>query len=132
MKAPKKTVINIWLEIKNQCLQKTEKSSIRIVITKTYTMNFYKKAAFIFVLIVFGIIIIVKSLEPVIEKQLSQIFSDRKVSNKIDKELINLTKDFTPEKRVFYKKILVSIYSKWIPLFDEAKAEAKKKINKDK
>ena len=59
-------------------------------------MDFYKKAAFIFILIVFSIIIIIKSLEPVIEKQLSQIFSDRKISNKVDKELINLTEDFTP------------------------------------
>ena len=95
-------------------------------------MDFYKKAAFIFILIVFSIIIVVKSLEPVIEKQLSQIFSDRKISNKVDKELINLTEDFTPEKRIFYKKILVSIYSKWIPLFEEAKDEANKKLNNNK
>ena len=40
---------------------------------------------------------------------------------KLNKELLNLTEDFTPEKREFYKKILVSIYSKWLPLIEEAK-----------
>ena len=79
-------------------------------------MNFYKKAIFIFILIIFGIIVTVKSLEPVIEKQISQVFSDKKMSKKINKELLSLTEDFTPEKRDFYKKILVSIYVKWLPL----------------
>ncbi len=92
-------------------------------------MNFFKKAIFIFLLIIFGIIITIKSIEPVIEKQLSQIFADRKISNKINKELLNLTEDFTPEKREFYKKILVSIYTKWLPLIDEARSEAEQNIN---
>lgn len=87
-------------------------------------MNFFKKAIFIFLLIIFGIIITVKSLEPVIEKQLSQIFADRKISKKINKELINLTEEFTPEKREFYKKILVSLYTKWLPLIKESREEA--------
>tara|TARA_B100001741_G_C16453037_1_gene551343 strand:+ start:736 stop:1023 length:288 start_codon:yes stop_codon:yes gene_type:complete len=91
-------------------------------------MNFYKKAIFIFILIIFGIIVTVKSLEPVIEKQISQIFSDKKMSKKINKELLSLTEDFTPEKRDFYKKILVSIYVKWLPLIEEAKLEAEEKI----
>ena len=92
-------------------------------------MNFYKKAIFIFILIVFGIIITIKSLQPVIERQLSLIFSDKKISKKINKELINLTEDFTPEKREFYKKILVSLYVKWLPLIEESRLEADKKIN---
>lgn len=91
-------------------------------------MDFFKKAIFVFLLIVFGIIITIKSIEPVIEKQLSQIFADRKISNKINKELMNLTEDFTPEKRAFYKKILVSLYTKWLPLIDEAKSEAEQDI----
>ena len=91
-------------------------------------MNFFKKASFIFILIIFGIIIIIKSVEPVIEKQLSQIFADRKMSKKINKELLNLTEDFTPEKREFYKKILVSLYTKWLPLIEEARTEAGLKI----
>ena len=41
---------------------------------------------------------------------------------------MNLTEDFTPEKRAFYKKILVSLYTKWLPLIDEAKVEAEQKI----
>ena len=91
-------------------------------------MNFYKKAIFIFILIIFGIIVTVKSLEPVIEKQISQVFSDKKIYKKINKELLSLTEDFTPEKRDFYKKILVSIYVKWLPLIEEAKLEAEEKI----
>jgi len=95
-------------------------------------MNFYKKAIFIFILIIFGIIVTVKSLEPVIEKQISQVFSDKKMSKKINKELLSLTEDFTPEKRDFYKKILVSIYVKWLPLIEEAKLEAEEKIKDSK
>ena len=34
---------------------------------------------------------------------------------------------FHPEKREFYKKILVSIYSKWLPLIEEAKKESENK-----
>ena len=95
-------------------------------------MNFYKKAIFIFILIIFGIIVTVKSLEPVIEKQISQVFSDKKMSKKINKELLSLTEDFTPEKRDFYKKILVSIYVKWLQLIEEAKLEAEEKIKDSK
>ena len=95
-------------------------------------MNFYKKAAFIFILIVFGIIVTAKSLEPIIEKQISGIFADKKLSKKLNKELMNLTEDFTPEKREFYKKILVSLYTKWLPLIEESKQEAESKINSNK
>ena len=70
-------------------------------------MDFFKKAVFVFLLIIFGIVITVKSIEPVIEKQLSQIFADRKISNKVNKELMNLTEDFTQKKEHFIK-ILVS------------------------
>ena len=95
-------------------------------------MDFYKKAAFVFILIVFGIVVLIKSLEPVVERQISQVFSDKKMSKKINKELIGMTEDFTPEKREFYKKIIVSVYTKWIPLFEEAKIEAYQKLNKSK
>tara|TARA_A100001015_G_scaffold306738_1_gene401490 strand:+ start:165 stop:452 length:288 start_codon:yes stop_codon:yes gene_type:complete len=95
-------------------------------------MNFYKKSAFIFILIVLGIIVAAKSVEPIIEKQLSNIFADKKLSKKLNKELLNLTEDFTPEKREFYKKILISMYTKWLPLIEESKKEAIDIINKDK
>lgn len=95
-------------------------------------MNFYKKSAFIFILIVLGIIVTAKSVEPIIEKQLSNIFADKKLSTKLNKELLNLTEDFTPEKREFYKKILISMYTKWLPLIEESKKEAIDIINKDK
>ena len=95
-------------------------------------MNFYKKSAFIFILIVLGIIVTVKSVEPIIEKQLSNVFADKKISKKLNKELLNLTEDFTPEKREFYKKILISMYTKWLPLIEESKKQAIDIINKDK
>ena len=95
-------------------------------------MDFYKKAAFVFILIGFGIVVLIKSLEPVVERQISQVFSDKKMSKKINKELMGMTEDFTPEKKEFYKKIIVSLYTKWIPLFEEAKIEAYQKLNKSK
>ena len=48
-------------------------------------MDFYKKAAFIFILIILGIIVTAKSLEPIIEKQLSNVFADKKISKKLNK-----------------------------------------------
>ena len=45
---------------------------------------------------------------------------------------MGMTEDFTPEKKEFYKKIIVSLYTKWIPLFEEAKIEAYQKLNKSK
>ena len=95
-------------------------------------MDFYKKAAFIFVLIIFGIVVLVKSLEPVLEKQLSNIFSDKKISKKLKKETMKLTEDFTPEKREFYKTIIVSLYVKWLPLLEESKTEAEKILEQNK
>ena len=58
-------------------------------------MNFYKKAIFVFILITFFIVVLVKMVEPVIDKQISGIFADRKLSNKIKKELISSTEEFT-------------------------------------
>jgi len=87
-------------------------------------MDFYKKTAFLFIVIILGIIVIAKTIEPIIEKQMSNIFSDKKISKKINKELNNLTEDFTPEKKEFYKNILVSLYVKWLPLIEESKKEA--------
>ena len=95
-------------------------------------MDFYKKAAFIFVLIILGIIVLVKSLEPVIEKQMSNIFSDKKISKKLKKEALKLTEDFTPEKREFYKNIIVSLYIKWLPLLEESKTEANEILKQNK
>ena len=42
-------------------------------------------------------------LEPVIDRQISNIFADKKISTKLKKELLKGTDDFTPEKRDFYK-----------------------------
>ena len=71
-----------------------------------------------------------KLIEPVIEKQLSNIFADKNLSKKLSRELISSTEDFSPEKRVFYKNIIKKLYIKWVPLIDEAKKEAAIELNK--
>ncbi len=92
-------------------------------------MNFFKKAIFIFILILFFMIVMIKMLEPVFERQLSNIFSDRKLSTKLKEELVSSTEEFTPEKREFYKNIIKKLYIKWKPLLDESVNEAKNEIN---
>ena len=92
-------------------------------------MNFFKKAIFIFVLILFFMIVLIKMLEPVFEKQISSIFADRKLSIKLKEELVSSTEKFTLEKRQFYKDIIKKLYIKWKPLLDESISEAEKEIN---
>ena len=92
-------------------------------------MDFFKKAIFIFVLILFFMIVMIKMLEPVFEKQISNIFADKKLSTKLKEELISSTEEFTPEKRQFYKDIIKKLYIKWKPLLDESITEAKNEIN---
>ena len=65
-------------------------------------MNFYKKALFITLLIFIFFVGLITVLEPVVDRQLSNIFSDKKISIKLKNELLKGTKDFTPEKRIFY------------------------------
>ena len=89
-------------------------------------MNFYKKTIFIFLIFVFFI----KLIEPVIEKQMTNIFADKKLSKKLSRELISSTDEFTPEKRLFYKNIIKKLYLKWVPLIDEAKKEAELELKK--
>ena len=92
-------------------------------------MDFYKKTFFIFVIVILTFAVFIKLIEPVIEKQFSNIFADRNLSKKLSKELINSTEEFTPEKRDFYKSIIKKLYIKWIPLIDEAKKEAALELN---
>ena len=91
-------------------------------------MNFYKKAIFIFLLFLFFMVVFVKMLEPVVNKQFSNIFAEKKLSTKLKEELISSTEDFTPEKRLFYKNIIKKIYIKWIPLIEESISEANTEI----
>ena len=93
-------------------------------------MDFYKKTLFIVFIIIFTFAVLVKILEPVVEKQVKNIFADKKFSNKITEELINSTDDFSEEKRDFYKEIIKKLYIKWVPLIEEAKNEAEIEINK--
>ena len=74
-------------------------------------------------------IVMIKMLEPVFEKQISNVFADKKLSTKLKEELINSTEEFTPEKRQFYKDIIKKLYIKWKPLLDESITEAEKEIN---
>ena len=92
-------------------------------------MDFYKKLTFSILAFLFCFAVMIKLIEPVIERQLSNIFAEKKLSKKIMKELINSTEDFTPEKRLLYKDIIKKIYIKWIPLLDEARDEANREIN---
>ena len=93
-------------------------------------MDFYKKAIFVFVLFLFFMAVFVKMIEPVIENQISSIFAERKMSNKLKKELQKSTVQFTPEKREFYKDIIKKLYIKWKPLIDESINEAESEIKK--
>ena len=94
-------------------------------------MDFYKKAIFVFVLFLFFMAVFVKMIEPVIENQISSIFAERKMSNKLKKELQKSTEQFTPEKREFYKNIIKKLYIKWKPLIDESVNEAELEVKKN-
>lgn len=87
-------------------------------------MDFYKKASFIFILFLLFFIILIKNLEPLIDKKLNQLFEDKKFSKKINKNLENSTREFSENERIFYKNIIKKLYIKWIPLLEEAKQEA--------
>ena len=93
-------------------------------------MDFYKKILFIFIVLIFTFAIIIKLVEPVLERQISNIFADKKLSKKLTSELVKSTEEFTPEKKEFYKNIIKKIYIKWKPLIDESIKEADQEINK--
>ena len=93
-------------------------------------MDFYKKVLFIFIVLIFTFAIIIKLVEPVLERQISNIFADKKLSKKLTSELLKSTEEFTPEKKEFYKNIIKKIYIKWKPLIDESIKEADQELNK--
>jgi len=93
-------------------------------------MDFYKKILFIFIVLIFTFAIIIKLVEPVLERQISNIFADKKLSKKLTSELVKSTEEFTPEKKEFYKNIIKKIYIKWKPLIDESIKEADQELNK--
>ena len=94
-------------------------------------MNFYKKSIFLFILIIFFFGIIIRLLEPVLERQIKNYISDKKLSEKLKKELLNSVDDFTPEKKEFYKMIIKKGYLKWKPLIEESISEANKELDKN-
>ena len=94
-------------------------------------MDFYKKAIFLFVLFLFFMVVFIKMIEPVIENQISSIFAEKKMSNKLKKELQKSTEQFTTEKRKFYKDVIKKLYIKWKPLIDESVNEAESEITKN-
>ena len=65
-----------------------------------------------------------------IKEQLSSIFEGKKFTIKLEKELNNLTTDFTPEKKEFYKTLIKKMYIKWKPLIEEAIKEAEQESKK--
>ena len=92
-------------------------------------MDFYKKLIFGIFAFLFCFAIMIKLVEPVIERQISNVFADKKLSKKLMREVLNSTEDFTPEKRELYKDIIKKIYIKWIPLLNEARVEAEEELN---
>ena len=93
-------------------------------------MDFYKKLSFSILAFIFCFAIMIKLVEPVIERQISSIFADKKLSKKIMKEFVNSTEDFTPEKRDLYKRLIKKIYLKWAPLLNEIREEAIQELEK--
>jgi hypothetical protein len=93
-------------------------------------MDFYKKLTFSILALIFCFAVMIKLVEPVIERQLSNIFADKKFSKKLMKEFVNSTEDFTPEKRELYKSLIKKIYLKWIPVLEEVRSEAKKELDR--
>ena len=93
-------------------------------------MDFYKKLTFSILAFIFCFAVIIKLVEPVIERQVSNIFADKKLSKKLMKEFINSTEEFTPEKRDLYKTLIKKIYLKWAPLLEEISIEVREELNK--
>lgn len=92
-------------------------------------MDFYKKLSFSILAFLFCFAVMIKLVEPVIERQISNIFADKKLSKKLMREVINSTEEFTPEKKELYKDILKKLYIKWVPLLNEVKEEANRELN---
>ena len=92
-------------------------------------MDFYKKLSFSILAFLFCFAVMIKLVEPVIERQISNIFADKKLSKKLMREVIKSTEEFTPEKKELYKDILKKLYIKWIPLLNEVKEEANRELN---
>ena len=93
-------------------------------------MDFYKKLTFSILAFIFCFAVMVKLVEPVVERQISNIFADKKLSNKLMEEFVNSTEEFTPEKRELYKTLIKKIYLKWVPLLEEIRIEAKEELRK--
>ena len=93
-------------------------------------MDFYKKLSFSILAFIFCFAVMIKLVEPVIERQISNIFADKKFSKKLMKEFVNSTEEFTPEKRELYKDLIKKIYLKWVPLLDEVRREAIEELEK--
>ena len=93
-------------------------------------MDFYKKLTFSILAFIFCFAVMIKLVEPVIERQISNIFAGKKLSKKLMSELIKSTEDFTPEKREMYKNLIKKIYLKWYPLLEEIRIEVNQEINK--
>ena len=93
-------------------------------------MDFYKKLTFSILAFIFCFAVMIKLVEPVIERQISNIFADKKLSNKLMEEFIKSSEEFTPEKRNLYKTLIKKIYLKWAPLLEEIRIETREELNK--
>ena len=66
-------------------------------------MDFYKKLTFSILAFIFCFAVLIKLVEPVIERQISNIFADKKLSKKLMREFVKSTEDFTQKKESFTK-----------------------------
>ena len=62
-------------------------------------MDFYKKLSFSILAFLFCFAVMIKLVEPVIERQISNIFADKKLSKKLMREVINSTENYSRKKR---------------------------------
>lgn len=87
-------------------------------------MNFYKKTLFIFILLIFGLIFIIKILISSFENKLLDISKSEKFYNFIEQrlkfELNRLSeREYTQEEIIFYSDKINQIQEKIKPIIDK-------------
>ena len=76
----------------------------------------------------YSVLVMIKLVEPVIERQVSNIFADKNFK-KTNERTYKFYRRFYTWKRELYKDIIKKIYIKWAILLDEIRDEANKELN---
>jgi len=90
--------------------------------------DYYKKKIFIFILIFFTSLILIKFFLNLIKSEIQNIINSKKfevfIYEQVNKKLDNFAnKQLTQEEYVFYKDAFKKIYIKYKPLFQEIHKE---------